>query len=239
MAMRPGHQRFGRAVEAQSPAAHDRQGARTRFDVGDDVGGQDDQSLARQLREKVTKAHALFGIEADRGFVDDQQLRVVEQCLGNAHALAHATGIAAEPAVGQVVQPDHMQALIHARRHAAWWQALHRGKEGQEFACRQGFIDAEILRQVAKLAPQRVGLAGDVLATPQHPPAAGLGQGGQHPHQGRLAGAIRPEQPDDPRRQHQPHVRDRLVPAAIAVAHRFQRQFQRHAQHPNLDELVC
>jgi hypothetical protein len=77
-------------VEAQLAGAHHRERGRARLDVGDDVRGQDHQALAGKVGEQVAEAHALFRIQADRRLVDDQQLRIVEQRLHDAHALAHA-----------------------------------------------------------------------------------------------------------------------------------------------------
>jgi hypothetical protein len=54
------------------------------------VGGKNDDALARKLREKIAVSHPLFGVEACGGFIDNQELQIVEQCLRNAHTLAHA-----------------------------------------------------------------------------------------------------------------------------------------------------
>ena len=72
------------------------------FDVGDDVRRENDNALTGKFREKIAKAHAFFGIEAGGGLVNDEQLRIVEERLGDADALAHAAGISAERALGGV-----------------------------------------------------------------------------------------------------------------------------------------
>ena len=69
------------------------------------------------------------------------------------------------------------------------------------------------------VAAQRIGLAGDVLATPGDAAAGGAAERGQHPHQAGLSGAVRPEQADDALAQRQADVGDRLVAAAVAVTH--------------------
>jgi hypothetical protein len=60
------------------------------LNVGDDVRGEDDDALAGKLGEEIAEAHALLGIEAGGGFVHDEELRVIEQSLRDADALAHA-----------------------------------------------------------------------------------------------------------------------------------------------------
>jgi hypothetical protein len=114
-------------------------------------------------------------IQPDRRLVHDQQLRIIEQRLRDAHALAHAARIAAQALVGDVVEADHRQAFVDASRDRARRQPLHRREEREELARRQRLVHPEVLRQVTQLPAQRVRPAGDVLAAPGHPPARGLG----------------------------------------------------------------
>ena len=81
------------------------------------------------------------------------QLRIVEQRLRDARALAHAAGVAGQGPVGRVLQADLGQALVDARLGGR--QSLDRGQEREELACRQRQVDAEILRQVAQRRAQR------------------------------------------------------------------------------------
>ena len=204
-------------MEPQLAFDEDRQFAGAGFDVGDDVGRQDHQPLARELCKQVPEALAFLRIQADGRLVDDQQLRIIEQGLGDADALAHAARKPAEPAIGDIGKADHVQAFLDACRHRPRGQALHRREKGEELPRRQGFIDAEVLRQVAQFRTQRIRLAGDVLTTPEHASSGGARQGGQHAHQARLAGAIRAQQADDAGAERQSHVLDRLMAAAIPV----------------------
>ena len=54
------------------------------FHIRDDVRREDDDALAGQIGEQVAEAHALLGVKPDGGFIHDQQLRIIEQCLGDA-----------------------------------------------------------------------------------------------------------------------------------------------------------
>ncbi len=49
------------------------------------------------------------GVQSAGRFVQKQQLRLAEQRLGEAQALAHALGVGAHPAVGGLVQPDLLE----------------------------------------------------------------------------------------------------------------------------------
>ena len=84
------------------------------FHVGDDVGGENDDAFAGEFREQVAEAHALFGIEAGGGFVDDEQLGIVEQSLRDADALLHASGIAAQRAFADIGEINQVQQFVDA-----------------------------------------------------------------------------------------------------------------------------
>ena len=80
---------------------------------------QQHQPLAGELGQQVAKAQALGGVEPDGGLVDDQQLRIAQQRLRDAHALAHAARVAGQRAVGDVEQADLGEALVDARGDGA------------------------------------------------------------------------------------------------------------------------
>ena len=84
------------------------------FDVGNDVGGKNDDAFAGEFGEQIAEAHALFGIESGGGFVDDEQLRIVEQSLRDADALLHSAGIAAQRALADVGEVDQIQKFVDA-----------------------------------------------------------------------------------------------------------------------------
>jgi len=169
------------------------------LDVADDMRRQDNDALARQVGEQAAEAHPLLGVEAGRGLVDDQQPRVVEQCLGDAYPLPHAAGEAAErPAAGRG-EVHQLEQLVDAGAGAAPGKALDRRQVGEELAGAQVGIDAEVLRQVAELPAQLPRIAHDVMALPQHAPRGRPGHGGEDAHQRRLAGAVRTQQPEDAR----------------------------------------
>jgi hypothetical protein len=70
-------------------------------------------------RQPAHPAHALR-VEAVGGLVEDQDLGVAEQRVGEAKALAHAEGVLADPPPGRrLVEADELQQRVDAlRRHA-------------------------------------------------------------------------------------------------------------------------
>ena len=63
-----------------------------RLYVGDDMGGEDNNSTPGQIGEQRTKTDTLFGIQTNCWFINDEQLRIIEQGLGYTDPLFHATG---------------------------------------------------------------------------------------------------------------------------------------------------
>ena len=72
------------------------------FDVRNDVSRKDDDAFAGKFGEEIAKTDAFFRIEARSGFIHDEELRIVEECLGDADALTHAPRIAAERAIAGI-----------------------------------------------------------------------------------------------------------------------------------------
>jgi hypothetical protein len=49
------------------------------LDIGNNVGGKNNDSLPGELRQQIAKPHALFRVETGRRLVHDQKLRIVQQ----------------------------------------------------------------------------------------------------------------------------------------------------------------
>jgi len=88
---RPPRTRDG-AEGGEAALAHQGDVRRDRLDVGDDVGRLDHEPAEAELGQQVAEAHPLLRVEPGGGLVDDQELGIGEQGLGDPEALAHPTG---------------------------------------------------------------------------------------------------------------------------------------------------
>ena len=79
-----------------------------RGDVLGLVGGQDHGAALADPGHQVAEPQPLLGVETRRRLVEDEQLGVAEQRLGDAHPAAHAAGQGADPAAGDVGQADQV-----------------------------------------------------------------------------------------------------------------------------------
>ena len=66
------------------------------LDVGDDMRGEQHDPVLREACEQIAKPHALLGIETNGRLIDDEELRIAEQRLGDCDALPVAAGERAE-----------------------------------------------------------------------------------------------------------------------------------------------
>ena len=80
-----------RAAEEHSSVVNDGHVGAEFFDILHDVSGEDDDDALTDFGEQVVKAVAFAGVQACGRFVDDQQLRVAEEGLGDPEPLSHPT----------------------------------------------------------------------------------------------------------------------------------------------------
>ena len=61
----------------------------------------------------LTNFHSAQGIEAAGGFIQDQQVRIIDQSLGQAHALLHAFRIGLDGAFARVLQFNQLDQVLN------------------------------------------------------------------------------------------------------------------------------
>ena len=153
--------------------------------------------------------------------------RIAQQRHGDAKALPHAAGVAAELLLADVPQvrlPEQRLDDFFAR--PAIGDALQH-REVIEQALRAHFrIHAKLLRQVTERLADLVLLADDVDVAEGDGPAVRLLQRGEHAHQRGLAGAIGAEQAVHPRRNREGHVLQGMHAVGVGLGYAANLQFQ-------------
>ena len=94
-------------------------------------------------------------------------MRVIQQGLGDAYALAHTTGVAAEWAAGGVCEIHELQQFGNASPGAGGIETSHGRPVFEKLQRAEVRIHTEVLRQVAEHGAQRVGRPGDVGSVPE------------------------------------------------------------------------
>jgi hypothetical protein len=177
-------QRLGGRLLQQPALVHDGDPGGGRFDIRNDVRGQDHDAVAGQVGEQVAEPDALFWIEPHGGFVDDQQLGIVQQRLGDADALFHTARIAAQRSFAGIDEVHHLEKLVDPAAGGAAVEPFDCGDILQKLQCIQVGADAKILGQVSQNGAQVRRAACDILAIPQHRAFGGTGDRGQDAHEG-------------------------------------------------------
>src|SRR5579862_1511791 len=189
--------------------------------------GENDDHVLTDGAEQVMEAHALLGIEAGGGLVDNDEPWIAQQRLRDAEALLHAAGEAAQRLVAMV--PEIRLAEQRVDDIAAFtrvFEALELRKVREQRFGRNLRVKAEFLRQIAKQASHFVLLPQHVDAVERRLAAVRFLQCGQGAHQRRLARAVWAQQTEHALWDRQGDVRERL--RSIRVAFGEVRNLQLH-----------
>ncbi len=188
-----------------------------------DVGGEDDRLLLAQALDELADLDDLVGVQPGGGLVQDEDLGVVDDGLGQAGALPEALGQGVDAAVHHRLQAALPDDLADALGLLAARQAPGVGDEVQVLHHVQVRVQRGVLGQVADrtLDGQRIGE--HVAAVERRGAVAGVHEAGEDLHDRRLAGPVGPQQADHlPRLDGEAHSLDRLQGAVtLAQIRRF------------------
>ena len=160
------------------------------------MGGEEDGfALVLEALDDLADLHAAERIEAAGGLVEDQQVGIVDQRLGQADALLHALGVGLDGALAGVFQLDQLEQLVNAAVRLGARDAEDARVEAEQF------LGGEELVVVGQLGQVADALAGDGLAhvhaEQEGGAAGGVDEAQQHVHGGGLAGAVGAEKAKD------------------------------------------
>ena len=117
-----------------------------RFGVGKNVGGEEDGlAFVFELLHQVANFAAAHGIKAGHGFIEKDELGIVQNGLADAHALQHAFGKLAQLHALHVPQSDLLQNLLDALL------ALFGGNAGKLPVIFEQFVSGEIVVEIGLL----------------------------------------------------------------------------------------
>ena len=152
---------------------------------------------AGQALDQVADADDLQGIQAAGGLVEDQDVRVVDQRLGQAGALLVALGQFADVLLVLGDQAAGLDAPVEALAQPVAGQAAGLADEGQVLVHVHVQVQGNIFGQVADPAPHGERLLQDI--DPIHRDRARVGgqEGGDDLHGRALAGAVGAQEAED------------------------------------------
>ena len=194
------------------------------FDVGQQVRREDQVHalVVGEVANELEHLVATLRVHSVGRLVEEQQIGVVHERLGELDALLHAGRVGLEIAVARLAEADVIEHLVGALhridvRQAGELAAIRHEGHG----IHAGDVPVD-LRHVADARADLLGRAGDVKAQHSHRAGGRRNEAEQRLDHRALAGAVGPQQPDRAQRKLRRDVHERAV-LAVLDGHRIER----------------
>ena len=149
-----------------------------------------------QSLEVFKNGVAALRIDADRRFIEQQDLRIVKQRRSQVQTPFHASAERSHLVAGAIRQPHQSQGVADCPFYGRAGERVKRREERQVVAGGKLVIECHVLRDEANLQLDRVGVALYLLAFDEDFAGIRAQQSRNDGDGGRLAGAVWSEQPD-------------------------------------------
>ena len=140
---------------------------------------------------------AARGVEAGCRFIEEQDLRLVDQRHREVEPTLHAARVRLDAVVDGRTDVNQADDVVHALSDVWLAEAVQLALEVQHLAAALLAVDRAVLERDADTQPDVAGLCGDVVTADTGPTGGRAEQCAQHLHHGRLAGTVRAEEAVD------------------------------------------
>ena len=141
--------------------------------------------------------HRDVGIEAERGLVEEEQLGLVDERLGQRQTLLEAGRQLVVLRVPMTGQLERLDQLVHPPPQRGAVEAVEPAVERHDLADAQTPQERRPSTRHVEATANGRGVADDVVAEDRHGSTIGSEQRGEDRQQRGLAGAVRPQHADD------------------------------------------
>ena len=170
--------------------------------VVEEVGGEQHRDAERaEAGHQLEHLLASERIEAGGRLVEQHQLGIAHERLGQLGALAHPGGEAADRPEARLVETDQVEDVRSPLAGGTRRQPAELAEGGHEVRRRLIGRQAVVLGHVAEPRPHGDGIGGDIDAAHLDPPLRRVGEPEQQPEHRGLAGAVGADQADAPARE--------------------------------------
>lgn len=161
------------------------------LEFAEDVGGDEDGfAHALEFLEDGHHFDAGSGVESAGGFVEEEELGVVDEDAGEAESLLHAAAEGADEGSLFVGESDKFEHVFDGVFALFGGDFVASAEEVEVFGDFHVFVDAKEVGHVADEVADGVGVAGDVVAEYFGTAGAGGKEGGEDAERGGFAGAV-------------------------------------------------
>ena len=161
------------------------------------VGRQDDGALSSDFPNELANFGRLIGVEPAHRLVENQNRRLVNQRLCEAHPLAKALGQLADRLADHVSEARLVDDSSDAGLKVAAHQAAHFSREVEILQHQHLGVERRVFRQVADGLSNRDGVFEDVRPGDSCGAPGGCDEARQDLHRRGLPGTVGPEEADD------------------------------------------
>ena len=162
------------------------------------LGGEEDGgAVVVQRPHLLPDRLAADRVEPGGRLVEEEHARFVDQRRGEVEPALHAARVGADAAVGGGGQVDPLEQVVGAAPALGGGDALQGRLQADQLAAGHQRVERRFLQGDADRAPHRPRLLDHVVAGDRGAAAGRQQQRRQHPHRGRLAGAVGAEEAVD------------------------------------------
>ena len=154
------------------------------------MSGKDHDPPLTERGKNIAEPDPFFRIKTSRRLIKDQDLRVIQHSLSNAHTLEHPSGKLLHLFVRRISKSNHIKQFFDPVVCLLSWHFLQTGQIAQVLHRRVIFIVAKLLRQVAQQIPVGSAHGPYILPVIKNFPGCWHEQGRDHLDQGRFPCSI-------------------------------------------------
>ena len=154
-------------------------------------------ALVAQRQDAVQDGPPALRVDADRGLVQVEHARLVQQGHADVDAPLHAAGVLVHAVLLAVDQADELQHLVDALLELRAGKPVHAAPEQQVLAGGHVRVQGDVLRHDADDRLDRLGVRHDRVPVHEGVAPGWAQQAGEHGDGGGLAGAVGAEQAED------------------------------------------
>ena len=167
------------------------------FDFGQNVRRNQNGAPMREVFDEFSHLPDLVGIEADGRFVEDEQIRVMNQGVGKSDPLFLALGEGADQGAFFFLQVTHFEHISDAVLDFRAFNAFERGSVAEVFMDPHIAVEGGAFREVSEMLAGLDGLFEDIKPSDGGVAGRWGKVAGEHAHGGAFSSAIGPEETDD------------------------------------------
>ena len=170
------------------------------------MGGDQHNPVMGKFREQIPETHPFSGVKTAGGFVQNQNLRLVQQRLSNAHTALHAAGQLGDLLAPNMGKGQLFQQLVDFPLAVRRRQPFQHGNVFQIVLNGELWIEPKFLGQIPKDIPISLPQGRNGNAVIGDLTGGGLHNSGKHSHQGGFSRAVGTQQSPDTRGKAQRNV---------------------------------